>query len=240
MQRERISKQKLLASLPPSGAPGSTRYTAPHTASSIDVPWLDMETRDQLNTAAEESPTGSVLFATDDAVTLVLPPFAIEQSHAASEIDTASLTELLERPRAYAAFLLRRGGYTTGFFRGDFLVASKTGSRFVKNRHRAGGQSQGRYDRIRDKQIHELLEKACEDARATLTPYEQEIEHVFLGGDRLLLIEFRKQCNYFDHFGDKIAQRTLPLTGDPRRATLDTISREVWSSTVYTVGRQSS
>lgn len=232
-----MSRQKLIANLAPLGTTGTTHYADPNTAPALDAPWLDAESRDQLIAAAEESSTGSVLFAADDAVTLVLPPFPIERLHTATEIDTAPLIALLERPRAYAAFLLRRGGYSTGFFRGDFLVASKTGSRFVKNRHRAGGQSQGRYDRIRDKQIHELLEKACEDARATLTPYEKEIEHVFFGGDRLLLIEFGKQCNYFHRFGEKIAQRTLPLTGDPRRATLDTIPRVVWSSTVYTVQR---
>ncbi len=237
MHRDRISKQKLLASLPPSGAPGSTRYTAPNTAPPLDVPWLDAESRDELTTAAEGSETGSVTFITADTVTLILPPFAVQETRTSNEIETAPLVALLQRAYAYSAFLLRRGGYTTGFFRGDFLVASKTGNRFVKNRHKAGGQSQGRYDRIRDKQIHELLEKACDDARATLTPYEKEIEHVFLGGDRLLLIEFRKQCNYFDRFGDKIADRTLPLTGDPRRATLDTIPREVCSSTAYTVER---
>jgi hypothetical protein len=233
MQRERMSKQKLLASLPTDNTPGTTHYAVPHTAPTISVPWLDDDSHGRIISAAGASTTGSAVFTTTDGVTLVLPPFPIEAPLAMDNIDLKPLVALLGRPRAYAAFLLRRGGYTTGFFRGDALVTSKTGGRFVKNRHRAGGQSQGRYDRIRDKQVHELLGKACEDMRATLSPYEKEIEHVFVGGDRLLLIEFHKHCSYFERLGSRIMPQTIPITGDPRRASLDLVSREVTSSTVF-------
>ena len=38
-------------------------------------------------------------------------------------------------------FLVRLGGYAIGVFDGEQLVASKVGSRFVKNRHKKGGSS---------------------------------------------------------------------------------------------------
>lgn len=237
MQPERLSKRALIASLPPLSPGARTAYAIPGRAPAFGLDWLDGSERDQLESAARDSGTGSVLFADGSRAMLVLPPFPVTEAATFDGIELAPLEAILDRPRAYAVLLLRRGGYTTGFFRGDFLVASKTGRRFVKNRHRAGGQSQGRYDRTRDKQIHELLQKTCEDARATLTPFEKEIEHVFFGGDWLLLIELHKACDYFDRFRERMSNRTIPISGDPRRASLDAVPREVWMSVVYRAER---
>jgi hypothetical protein len=238
MERQRLAKNRLLTALPPDGAAGATEYCLAGAAPAVDVPWLGVEERDEIQAIAERSETGSVLFAHDSEVVLVIPPFNVEHASVIGCIDTAPLLDLLEHPRAYAAFLLRRGGYTIGFFRGDFLADSKTDRRFVKNRHKAGGQSQRRFDRIREKQIHELFGKACEDLRETLAPHEKEIEHLFLGGDRQSLIAFRKQCDYLDRtYGGRIAGRMVPVTSDPRRASLDGVPREVWSSDVYRVSR---
>jgi peptide subunit release factor 1 (eRF1) len=191
-----------------------------------------------LAASAAASSTGGALFVTDRERLLVLPPFPIEKALAVERIDTGPLVELLARPRTVAAVLLRRGGYTMGVFRGDYLVASKTDRRFVKGRHRKGGQSQRRYDRTREKQIHELFGMACEDLRATFAPYEREIEHLFLGGDRLALIAFRKQCDYLDRaFTGRIMARRLQIPGDPRRASLDAVPAEVWSSDVLVAVR---
>ncbi|MBI5287620.1 MAG: hypothetical protein HY873_01470, partial [Chloroflexi bacterium] len=110
--------------------------------------------------------------------------------------------------------------------------------RFVKNRHRKGGQSQRRFDRIREKQVHELFGMACEDARATFTPYESEIEHLFLGGDRQALIAFRKQCDYFERYGPRLMSRPLHIPGDPRKASLAAVPREAWASTMYHVAAE--
>ena len=73
----------------------------------------------------------------------------------------------------------------------------------------------------------------------SLTEYEDEIEHVFFGGDRLTLLAFRKECSYFERFGDRVMKRILPVQGDPRRASLDAMPVEIWSSDVYTFGRDS-
>ena len=76
---------------------------------------------------------------------------------------------------------------------------------------------------------------------ATLAPYEKEIEIVYLGGDRQSLIAFRKQCGYLDRsFGARIAGRMIPVASDPRRASLDPVPREVWSSDVYRFPRVAS
>jgi hypothetical protein len=233
VERAHRTKKQLLAGLPDAGSPGWTAYAPAQTAPAFEPGALTPEQSDGVEEIARASDTGSVLMVRSVDVTLIVPPFPIEQEVAYSEIWMQPLAELLDRRRTIAVFLLRMGGFTTGVFRDGFLVDSKTDRRFVKNRHRKGGQSQRRFDRIREKQVHLLFEMACADVREKLEPYEDELEHVFLGGDRLTLLAFRKECRYFDRFGPRLRQRTLLVPGDPRKATLDQMPLEVWSSEVY-------
>ena len=237
MQREHLTRRRLLARLPDEGAPGWTSYRTPGGAPSFDEGSLPVDDASRIAELAAASETGSVLFARAGETTLIVPPFAVEDDLDYSEMYCRPLVQLLERPRVAAVFLLRLGGFSVGFFRGDAVVDSKTDRRFVKNRHRKGGQSQRRFDRIREKQVHELFGKACAEAREKLGPYEDEIEQVFFGGDRLTLLAFRKECTYFERFGDRVMRRILPVPGDPRRASLDAMPAEIWSSDVYTFGR---
>jgi len=189
-----------------------------------------------LSEAALASETGFVAAGTEAGVTLVLPPFAVEGALARyDEVHLAPLIAALEKPRSYAVILLRLGGFSLGFFRGRALIDSKTDQRFVKGRHRKGGQSSTRFARIREKQIHELFGKACAAARDKLTPYEAEIEHLFFGGDRRTLQGFRKECAYLERFAGRIAARILPAPGDPRLQMLRAMPDEVCSSEVYQV-----
>ena len=236
MEREHLTRRRLLARLPDEGARGWTSYRPPGGVPAFDEASLNAADADAAAEIAAASPTGSVLFARPGETTLIVPPFAVEAADDYSEIYARHLIALLERPRVVATFLLRLGGFSVGFFRDGDIVDSKTDRRFVKNRHRKGGQSQRRFDRIREKQVHELFGKACEEAREKLTEYEDEIEHVFFGGDRLTLLAFRKECSYFERFGDRVMKRILPVPGDPRRASLDAMPVEIWSSEVYTFG----
>jgi hypothetical protein len=233
VERAHRTRKQLLAALPDPGSPGWTAYALPESAPAFEPGALDPNEAASVEEIARASDTGSVLLVRPAGVTLIVPPFPVEKEVAFSEIWTRPLVELLERKRTVAVILLRLGGFSTGIFREGFLVDSKTDRRFVKNRHRQGGQSQRRFDRIREKQVHELFEMACADAREKLEPYEPEIEHVFLGGDRLTLLAFRKQCRYFDRYGARLRRRTLLVPGDPRKATLDQMPAEVWSSDVY-------
>ena len=90
--------------------------------------------------------------------------------------------ELVGQDYVIGAALLRLGKYAVGVYHGEKLVSSKVGSRYVKGRHSAGGTSQLRYSRIRDKQIQEIFGKACEVAKAQLGPYEAALDFLFLGG----------------------------------------------------------
>ena len=231
--RDHVARGKLLQILPDAGSPGWTSYRPRHETPSFGELDVDPDIVGRFEEIARESDTGSLLFADADDLTLIVPPFPVEQTNDYSEMYTRPLVELLERPRTVAVLLLRRGGFSVGFFRGGAVADSKTDQRFVKNRHRKGGQSQRRFDRIREKQVHELFAKACAEAREKLEPYEQEIEYVFFGGDRHTLQDFRKECTYFERFGDRVMDRVLLVAGDPRRESLDAAPREIWSSEVW-------
>lgn len=233
--REHVARGKLLKELPDSGAPGWTSYRPPREAPSFGPFEVDPELAGRVAEIVGQSDTGSVLFARSEELTLIVPPFPVTEAVDYSEMYTRPLVELLERPRTVAVLLLRRGGFSVGFFRGGAVADSKTDQRFVKNRHRKGGQSQRRFDRIREKQVHELFAKACAEAREKLEPYEDEIEFVFFGGDRHTLQDFRKECSYFERFGDRVMSRVLLVPGDPRRESLDLAPREIWSSEVYSI-----
>jgi hypothetical protein len=234
MEREHITRRRLLSRLPEEGVSGWTSYRTPGGVPAFDEAALPAEAADRVAAIAAASDTGCVLLAWPGDSMLIVPPFPIEADDDYSEIHARYLIESLERPRVVAAMLLRLGGFAVGFFRGESIADSKTDRRFVKNRHRKGGQSQRRFDRIREKQVHLLFGKACAEARAKLGEYEDEIQHVFFGGDRLTLLAFRKECTYFERFGDRVLDRVLHVPGDPRRASLDVLPAEIWSSDVYT------
>ena len=68
---------------------------------------------------------------------------------------------------------MRLGGYAVGVFEGEQLVASKVGSRFVKNRHKKGGSSANRFRRRREEQASDLVDEAAEVAARVLEPWQR-------------------------------------------------------------------
>src|SRR5579875_476441 len=71
------------------------------------------------------------------------------------------------------------------------LAASKVGSRLVHGRSAAGGTSQQRFARRREKQAREALQAAGDTAAAVLGPYSGRLDAVVLGGDRRAMAVLR-------------------------------------------------
>ena len=114
----------------------------------------------------------------------IRPSFGLAHEAAYERVRAAPLLEEIAADHAVAVLLVRLGGYAVGVFEGERLVASKVGSRFVKNRHKKGGSSANRFRRRREEQARELVEDAAEVAARVLEPYRGRIEFVALGGDR--------------------------------------------------------
>lgn len=181
-----------------------------------------------------DSETGAVFFWGDARRVAVLPPFPVTEALCRAGCDPLPLRSLLTASRKVGVVLVRLGRYAVGVFDGERLVDSKSGHRFVKGRHRAGGQSAQRFVRIREKQAREMFDKACEEVKARFEPVERELDHVFLGGDRHTLAAFLKRCPYLRRLEGRTMKRLLPVAR-PGQSALEAMPREIFKSRVLFV-----
>ena len=180
----------------------------------------------------DRSPTGVAAFFWPDSASVVLPPFPLREESMFQGREFGPLRDLVGQDYTIGAALLRLGKYAVGVYHGDKLVSSKVGSRYVKGRHSAGGTSQLRYSRIRDKQIQEIYGKACEVAKVQLGPYEAALDFLFLGGESHTLDGFLKRCPYLEGLSSCLVGRTLNVR-EPNKAALDKLAPQIWESRVF-------
>jgi len=148
------------------------------------------------------------------------PPLPPESSGSGAELARHAAAD-----RTVAVLLVRLGGYAAGVFTGTRpeLVASKVGSRLVHGRSAAGGTSQHRFARRREKQAREALEAAADNAVAVFGGYPATLEAVVLGGDKRSMAALREDPRlrpYFDLAVDRFLTvpdpRLVVLQGTPR------------------------
>lgn len=122
--------------------------------------------------------------------------------------------------RTVAVLLVRLGGYAAGVFSGSRpdLVASKVGSRLVHGRSAAGGTSQHRFARRREKQAREALEAAADNAARVFGSFGGQLGAVVLGGDRRSMAALREDPRLRPYFG--IAVERFLTVPDPRLVVL--------------------
>ncbi len=128
--------------------------------------------------------------------------------------------------RTVGVLLARLGGYAVGVFTGSppRLVSSKTGSRPVHGRSAAGGWSQHRFARRREKQAAEALRAAGDAAAGIFAPYDPaDLDAVVLGGDKRSIAALRDDVRLAPYLG-RATDRFLTVP-DPRLAVLREIPR---------------
>ena len=179
-----------------------------------------------------ESDTGMALFIGEGRALAICPPFPLVDDITRSGFVSSPLIRLLEQNYLVGVVLLRLGRYAVGVLRGNNLVATKTAGRYMKNRHRAGGQSQRRFERSRERLIRELYDKTCGTTKTIFAPYEKDIDHILLGGEASTLSGFTDRCRYISDMSQKILDRRLAIER-PDQKTLENIGFEVWKSRVY-------
>jgi hypothetical protein len=119
--------------------------------------------------------------AEDGAVAECHPPFPESFSAPPDTMSPAEAAGVVaahaQAPRAVGVFLVRLGGYAAGVFTGypPALADAKTGSRLVHGRSAAGGWSQHRFARRREKQANEALDAAAGTALAVFGRWESGI-----------------------------------------------------------------
>jgi Actinobacteria/chloroflexi VLRF1 release factor len=136
------------------------------------------------------------------------------------------ISEHARAERTVGVLLVRLGGYAAGVFTGPsaHLAASKVGSRLVHGRSAAGGQSQQRFARRREKQAGEALGAAADVAVAVFAPYADRLDAVVLGGDRRAIAGLRDDPRLRPYF--KLAVERFLTVPDPRLAVLRAAPRQ--------------
>jgi hypothetical protein len=109
----------------------------------------------------------------------------------------------------HAVALVRSDLFAYGAYEGSKRVAFEGFSSDVKGKHSKGGFSQGRFERRRDAQIDEHLERC----RAVLEA--QDPDRLVVVGERTLLGEFEERA---------VATAAVDATGDPEPALEDAVA----------------
>jgi peptide subunit release factor 1 (eRF1) len=122
--------------------------------------------------------------------------------------------------RTVGVLLVRLGGYAAGVFTGSppRLIGSKTGSRNVHGKSAAGGWSQQRFARRREKQASEALKSAA-DAAVSVFGAGPPLDAVVLGGDKRTMAPIHddpRLAPYLELATDRFL--TVP---DPKRVVLE-------------------
>jgi hypothetical protein len=170
--------------------------------------------------------SGSVTFrAADGSVAQCHAPFPPLPGGA---VTPAAIAAHALADRLVGVLLVRLGGYAAGVFGpGQALLASKVGSRLVHGRSAAGGTSQHRFARRREKQSREALGAAASTAAAVFAPWEGRLDAVVLGGDRRAVAGLADDPRLRPYFG--LAVDRFLTVPDPRLAVLKSTPRQ-WSA----------
>jgi len=219
-----------------SASGASTVYLPPGLASSEVESALDKVTASRSSAAdvlktVGASQTGFVLFWGPLRKFAVMPPFPLPVSLNLAGYAAGSLRELLERDYRIALVLVRLGYYAVGLAQGEIITASKVGTGLVHGRHKKGGSSQQRFQRHREKQAEQFLNRVCGHAREHIEPWSRELDYIVFGGAWTTILSLKKRCDFLNRLQSQTLPPLLEISR-PGQAVLESALRRVWSSRV--------
>jgi hypothetical protein len=195
------------------------------------IRWLESFAERHGILSADPGPEKVTFLAADGAVAechVPFPPLAgsVRESGAEPSSEQACAERAAQivahacADRTVAVLLVRLGGYAAGVFTGPApqLAASKVGARLVHGRSAAGGTSQHRFARRREKQAAEALSAAADTAAAVFGPYAGKIDALVLGGDRRAMTVLRADPRLAPYVG--LAVERFLTVPDPRLTVL--------------------
>ncbi|MDX6421074.1 MAG: hypothetical protein QOG28_5694 [Trebonia sp.] len=195
--------------------------------------WISAFARRHGNAGQHGDPGQLEITPADGAVAFTAPDGAVARCHPPFEESFALPPELTgpgeiavaieahaRAPRAVGVLLVRLGGYAAGVFAGypPALADAKVGSRPVHGRSAAGGWSQQRFARRREKQVNEALDAAA-DTAAAVFGRGPRLDAVVLGGDKRAVAGLRDDPRLAPYLA--IATERFLTVPDPRRAVLE-------------------
>ena len=135
------------------------------------IPSAKLKQFEEINSLAEINSKTIVISYESFSIFIALPfPYNLDLTFYKIEDIKSILTNNISVGIAF----LELGSYVLGLVKFNKILFSKRGSRYVKGRHKAGGQSQRRFERNREKWIDELYKKISLDINEHLYPLKQK------------------------------------------------------------------
>lgn len=181
--------------------------------------------------------TGLVIFSWEkEGDMVILPPFPVKQNEIFYDkiFRTEQLKNLFTTEYTLGIILLHLGEYAIGIFEGDKLILSKCGKRLVRAKHKKGGYSQARFQRIREIQVNQFFDEVYCMLHDKFETHLDKITYVIYGGPKLTIKNFLKRNHFIKKLSEKTLDRILDVK-DVNRKALEDILKEVWKTKVLYV-----
>ena len=133
-----------------------------------------------------------------------------------------ALLEHLAGLGALGIVLVRGGAHSVGVARAGVVLSSSTDRAYLQGRTAAGGFSQQRFARRRENQRSASYHSAAATAARVLTPVQDSLDGLVVGGDRRALADVLADSR-LSVIGAR-PTRMFADIGEPRRALLDEIA----------------
>ncbi|RLI78555.1 peptide chain release factor 1 [Archaeoglobales archaeon] len=109
-------------------------------------------------------------------------PVPLYKYHCNSTFYLEPLKEMLVEKKVYGLIVIDRREATIGLLRGKRIEVLSYTSSMVPGKHRQGGQSSVRFERLRQIAIHEFYKKVGEKASEALLPHKENLVGILIGG----------------------------------------------------------
>jgi len=183
--------------------------------------------------AAGKYGTGAAIFWSEFGKQIILPAFPIARNEVSEgKLHVSVLRELLDRKYVIGVVLVTWGRYALGVFDGSSLVECKIGTGYIHKEHKKGGRSQKRFARRTEEQKKDFLRRVSnriEERFGSFLP-----DHIFFGGNRLILKPLVQESRYLQTRTDKISSRILNVRYADREALAGSLA-EINKSLVFTL-----
>jgi peptide chain release factor subunit 1 len=109
-------------------------------------------------------------------------PVPLYKYHCDSAFYLDPLKDMLKEKKVYGLIVIDRREATVGILRGKRIEVLNYSSSMVPGKHRQGGQSSVRFERLREIAIHEFYKKVGDKASEALLPHLDNLVGILIGG----------------------------------------------------------
>ena len=111
-----------------------------------------------------------------------LEPLNIRLYRCGNQFIVDPLLDMLEEQKVYGLIVLDRGEMCIGLLKGKRIIVLESRESWVPGKHRAGGQSALRFQRIIEQEAHNWLKYIGEKARKYFDKYKENLKGIIVGG----------------------------------------------------------